>query len=127
MLAEVELEDVAGIPVAHVRGEVDMSNAGELGATLQNAVQQVAAGLVIDFTPTLYLDSAGLHFVFDIGKRLRDRGQRLHLVVPPESPVATVFDIVQIDTLAPRSGTVAEAIAKLRAHAADVPAPPPQS
>jgi anti-anti-sigma factor len=125
MLADVHLEDVAGIPVAHVRGEVDMSNASELGATLQGAVQQVAAGLVIDFTPTEYLDSAGLHFVFNMGKRLRDRGQRLHLVVPPESPVATVFDIVQIDSLAPRSATVAEAVEKLQAHAADVPPPPP--
>jgi anti-sigma B factor antagonist len=124
MLAEVQLEDVSGIPVAHVRGEVDMSNAGELSATLRNAVQQVAAGLVIDFTPTDYLDSAGLHFVFDMGKRLRDRGQRLHLVVPPESPVSTVFDIVQIDSLAPRSLTVGEAIEKLKAHAADVPPPP---
>jgi anti-anti-sigma factor len=124
MLADVHFEDVAGIPVARVRGEVDMSNAGELGATLQNAVQQVAAGLVIDFTPTEYLDSAGLHFVFDMGKRLRDRGQRLYLVVPPGSPIATVFDIVQIDALAPRSGTVAEAVEKLQAHAADVPRPP---
>jgi anti-anti-sigma regulatory factor len=90
---------------------------------LQNAVEHVAAGLIVDFTSTDYLDSAGLHFVFDLGKRLRDRGQRLHLVVPLDSLVATVLDIVQIDSLAPRSLTVDEAVEKLRAHAADVPPP----
>ncbi|MEA2425210.1 MAG: hypothetical protein QOH13_1620, partial [Thermoleophilaceae bacterium] len=35
MLADVHVEDVSGITVARVRGEVDMSNAGELSATLQ--------------------------------------------------------------------------------------------
>jgi anti-anti-sigma factor len=121
MLAEVQLEELDGIPVARVRGEVDMSNAGELSATLQNAVQQTAAGLVVDFTPTMYLDSAGLHFIFDLAKRLRDRGQRLHLVVPPESPVSAVLDIVHIESLATRSVMLDEALEKLRAHAADVP------
>jgi anti-sigma B factor antagonist len=125
MLADIHVEDVAGITVARVRGEVDMSNASELSQTLQNAVEHVAAGLVIDFTPTEYLDSAGLHFVFDLGKRLRDRGQRLHLVVPAGSPVAAVLEIVQIESLAPRSLTVDEAVEKLRAHAADVPPAPP--
>jgi anti-sigma B factor antagonist len=124
MLADIHVEDVGGITVARIRGEIDMSNADELGSTLQNAVEHVSAGLVIDFTPTGYLDSAGLHFVFDLGKRLRDRGQRLHLVVPEGSPVASVLDIVQIDALAPRSLTVDEAVGKLRAHAADVPSAP---
>ena len=125
MLAEVNFEDIEGVSVARVRGEVDMSNANELGVTLQNAVPHAAAGLVVDFTVTQYLDSAGLHFVFDLGKRLRDRGQRLHLVCPPESPVATILDLVSVDHLAPRSMTVAEAVQKLHEHAADVPEPPP--
>src|SRR4051812_9678735 len=121
MLAEVAFEDVGGSPVAHIRGEVDMSNVYELGTTLQNAVDHVAPGLVLDFTQTGYLDSAGLHFIFDLGKRLRDRGQRLYLVVPDESPVATVLDIVNIGALAPRCQTLDVAIERLRAHAADVP------
>jgi anti-anti-sigma factor len=121
MPADIQFEDLDGVPVASVRGEVDMSNAHELGATLQNAVQHVSAGLVIDFSTTEYLDSAGLHFVFDLGKRLRDRGQRLHLVVPAGSPVARVLEIVSVESLAPCSRTLDEALAKLREHAADVP------
>lgn len=125
MLADVQMETLDGFPVARVRGEVDLSNADEVSLTLRGALEHVGAGMVIDFTPTEYLDSAGLHFIFDLGKRLRDRGQRLHLVVPADSPIATVLDIVNVDMLAPRSGTVDEAIARLRAHADDVPPPAP--
>src|SRR3954463_2705383 len=121
MLADIKFEEHRGSPVARIRSEVDMSNVGDLNVTLQNAVAQSAAGLVIDFSATDYLDSAGLHFIFDLGKRLRDRGQRLYLVVPPESPVATLLDIVNVDALAPRYETLELAVAQLRAHADDVP------
>jgi anti-anti-sigma factor len=121
MLADVQFEDHAGSPVARIRGEIDMSNVGDLSLTLQNSVTQSSAGLVIDFTATQYLDSAGLHFIFDLGKRLRDRGQRLYLVVPSPSPVAAVLDIVRVDYLAPRCETLEQALRKLDEHAADVP------
>ena len=63
-------------------------------------MQHVSAGLVLDFSNTVYLDSAGLHFVFELGKRLRDRGQRLELVVPPGSPVAFVLQVVGVESMA---------------------------
>ena len=121
MLADVQFEERSGAPVARIRGEIDMSNVGELGMALRNAVVQSAPGLVIDFSQTEYLDSAGLQFIFDLGKRLRDRGQRLYLVVPDGSPVASVLDIVNVDSLAPRCPTLELAIERLSAHAADVP------
>jgi anti-anti-sigma factor len=121
MLADVTFEEHAGSPVARIRGEIDMSNVGELSMTLQNAVGQASAGLVIDFSQTEYLDSAGLHFIFDLGKRLRDRGQRLYLVVPPASPVGAVLDIVSVESLAARYETLEEAVERLSEHAADVP------
>src|SRR3954467_18063 len=121
MLADVQFEEHAGSPVARIRGEIDMSNASELGLTLQSAVVQASAGLVIDFSQTEYLDSAGLHFIFALGKRLRDRGQRLYLVVPPGSPVGTVLDIVSVDSLAPRCETLEVALERLAQHAADIP------
>jgi anti-anti-sigma factor len=121
MLAEVSLEERSGISVARVIGEVDLSNAGDLTATMQKAVQRTSAGLVLDLSETTYLDSSGLHFVFELGKRLRDRGQHLELVVPTASPVAAILEIVGIGLLAPVSRTLDEAVAKLEEHAADVP------
>jgi anti-anti-sigma factor len=123
MLADVKFEEHAGSPVARIRGEIDMSNVTELGATLRNSVVQTSAGLVVDFSETEYLDSAGLHFIFELGKRLRDRGQRLYLVVPAGSPVAAVLNIVNVDLMAPRCETLDEAVERLREHAADVPPP----
>lgn len=121
MLADVQLEEHAGSPVARIRGEIDMSNVNELTATLKNAVVQTAAGLVIDFSGTEYLDSAGLHFIFDIGKRLRDRGQRLYLVVPESSLVGAVLDIVNVHSIAPICTSLDDALERLAAHAADRP------
>jgi anti-anti-sigma factor len=121
MLADVNFEEVEGNPVARVRGEIDLSNVGEVSTALQNAVEQSSTGLVVDFSQTGYLDSAGLHFIFDLGKRLRDRGQRLYLVVPKESPVSAVLDIVNVDALVRRYETLDDAMERLRAHAADVP------
>src|SRR4051812_30095424 len=110
MLADVAFEELEGSPIAHIRGEIDMSNVDDIGLSLQNAIRQVAPGLVIDFTNTAYLDSAGLHFLFDLGKRLRDRGQRLYLVVPLDSPVGTVLEIVNVFSLAPRCMTLEHAL-----------------
>jgi anti-anti-sigma factor len=121
MLADVQFEDHAGSPVARIRGEVDMSNVGELSLTLQNSVGQGAAGMVVDFSQTLYLDSAGLHFIFDLAKRLRDRGQRLYLVVPSDSLMSSVLAIVNVDSMAPRCETLEEALQRLDAHASDIP------
>ena len=98
-----------------------MSNVADLSVSLQSAVDQSAPGLIIDFSETMYLDSAGLHFIFEIGKRLRDRGQRLYLVVPAASPVAAVLDIVYVDSLAPRCETLELALERLAQHAADIP------
>ena len=43
------------------------------------------------------------------------------IMVPPESPVATVLAIVNVDTLAPRCPTLEQALERLQQHAADVP------
>src|SRR5438045_246296 len=121
MLADVAVEELDGVSVAHVRGEVDLSNAPDLRHTLQDAVQHVSAGLVLDLSNTFYLDSAGLHFVFELGKRLRDRGQRLEIVAPSGSPVTEVLRIVGIESIAPLSETVNVAVGRLREHVADLP------
>ena len=112
-LADVTIERHGAVPVASIAGEVDMSNAGELSDVLQHAVEQEAGGLVIDLTRTSYLDSAGLHFVFEIGKRLRDRGQRLALVVPESSSLNRLLDLVQVAAVAPIERSTEAALERL--------------
>lgn len=112
-LADITFEHHDGIPVASIAGEVDMSNATELAMATQRAVEQKAPGLVIDLSGTSYLDSAGLHFLFDLGKRLRDRGQRLMLVVPEGSALNRLLDLVRVDALAPIERSLPTALGRL--------------
>src|SRR3954447_5420572 len=124
MLADVRVEGHEGTPVARIHGEIDLSNVSQLASAVQKSVEHVSAGVIVAFSETSYLDSAGLHFVFDLGKRLRDRGQRLYLVVPEASPVAAVLRIVNVDSLAPRCPDLESALERLRVHAANVPHAP---
>ena len=95
-LATVQIEQLRSIPLAHVVGEVDASNAASIQARIIDAVGNEGVGLVIDLTATAYLDSAGIRALFAIGQRLQMRGMELRLVAAPESFVADVLKTVQI-------------------------------
>ena len=108
---EMSGEDVI---VARVTGEIDLSNAAEIGAELAAGVPNSALGLVVDLTATSYLDSSGVHLVFDLAERLRRRQQQLRVVVPPGAPVRRVLRIVRLDSAVPVVPTVDEAIEQIR-------------
>ena len=107
-------EDVV---VARLTGEIDLSNASEVGESLTAAVPNTALGLVIDLTATAYLDSSGVHLLFDLAERLQRRQQRLRVVVPEGAPVRRVLRIVELDKSVPVMSSVEEAVAAIRAAA----------
>jgi anti-anti-sigma factor len=118
-MSELSRLELSGdeVIVARIIGEVDLSNAAELGAELATGVQNSALGLVIDLTATSYLDSSGIHLVFDLAERLRRRQQQLRVVVPLGAPVRRVLRIVEMDSAVPVVPTVEEAVAQIRAEA----------
>jgi anti-anti-sigma factor len=99
------------LPVARVEGEVDASNAAELGIRLRELVSNQSAGLIVDLTATTYLDSAGINLLFAIGDQLVARQQRLRLVVGPGSPIARMLAITSLDRIHRVHRSVAEALA----------------
>jgi anti-anti-sigma factor len=107
-------EDVV---VARLSGEVDLSNAAQIGEELGAAVPNAALGLVIDLTATDYLDSSGVHLIFDLAERVRRRQQQLRVVVPEGAPIRRVLRIVELDGSVPVVATVDEAVAQIRAAA----------
>jgi anti-anti-sigma factor len=115
-LSQVEFsgDDVV---VARLSGEIDLSNAADVGETLSAAVPNTALGLVIDLTATAYLDSSGVHLLFDLAERLQRRQQQLRVVVPEGAPVRRVLRIVELDESVPMTATVEEAVAAVRAAA----------
>ena len=109
--ADVRFETVGRVVVAHLEGEIDMTNAGELGAAITARVTTDASAVVLDLGAVDYLDSAGIHVVFELRERLSRRGQELRLVVPSGSPVATALHYAAVPRTVGAAETVKAAIA----------------
>ncbi len=118
-LADVQITLVPNALIAHVTGEVDMSNAEDVGATVIKATPTEAQGVVLDLSGVDYLDSAGIYVIYGMRASLQARGQALILVIPPVSPV---YDSLRLAG-AERPGEVAEEVAD--ALAIFDSAPPP--
>jgi anti-anti-sigma factor len=114
MLATLQFERGGETPVARLVGEVDASNAPRFTAELKSAVPNTAIGLVLDLSETTYIDSSGVHLIFDLADALRRRQQSLQLVVPPETFIADVLDVVSLSGAAGSSPTLAEALEAVR-------------
>lgn len=110
-LAQLRVEWRDGVPVVSVDGEIDASNAAELGAELRELVTNRSLLLVIDLGPTQYLDSAGINLLFSLGVELRAHQVVLRLVVDPGSPVARMLGLTGLDKTTPTYPTVAGALA----------------
>ena len=112
-LAEVTFESLEGVVVARLEGEVDMSNAAALTAAITANVPRDARGLVLDVAAVEYLDSAGIHVLFELRDRLTRRGQELRLALAADSPTATALEYAGAQHTLGAADTVRGAIADL--------------
>jgi anti-anti-sigma factor len=115
-LAQLELRTDGDVLVARIAGEVDISNAADIGAALQGAVSQRALGLVLDLTEATYIDSAGVHLLFRLGGRLTRRRQQLRVVVPDTAPIRKIVNLAGLGWTVPQDRSVPEALSRLRAE-----------
>ena len=113
-LADLQVSDRDGVVIGALQGEVDSSNSGALRLALSERLPSDAAGLVLDLTSVRYLDSSGIHLLFELGRRLADRRQAIRLVVPLDSPVRRVLDLCAVDSVAPIEADVETALAGIR-------------
>jgi anti-anti-sigma factor len=115
-LYALTIEERDRVALATLVGEVDASNADQLGAQLRS-ISNRALGLIVDLSQVSYLDSYGLAILFDLNRRLRTRQQRLRVVVPQGVHLRQVLELVGFDALVGIDATVAAA----RATIADSP------
>jgi anti-anti-sigma factor len=99
--------------VAALAGEIDPSNARDLGRELTEAVPNDAMAVVLDLSAVEYLDSSGVQLIFELAERLTGRQQQLAVVVPEHAPARRVLEIVALDQTAPMASTPEEARARL--------------
>jgi len=95
-LVRLETRTEGRVLVAVLNGEIDMSNAAGLGAAISNQLSNASLGLVVDLTEVEYLDSAALHMLFELRRRLGTRGQAMRLVVPPGAIIAQALEIMDV-------------------------------
>jgi anti-anti-sigma factor len=108
-----ELEHLDGVPadIAYVgvSGEVDLTNANDLGEQL--AAVPDSQKLVVDLNRVVFIDSEALHGLFDVARRRGRRG--VAFVIEPSAPIATTLAIVELDRAARVAATLDEARAAL--------------
>ena len=113
-IAGFDVEQRDGVLIAVVDGEIDSSNAAEFRLALSERLPSASSALVLDLSQVTYLDSSGIHLLFELGRRLAARRQALRLVVPDRSPMRRVLELCAVDAVAPMD---TEVEASLRALA----------
>jgi anti-sigma B factor antagonist len=93
-LAEVDVQRRGTVMLATVTGEIDVFNAREIGARLQEAAPLDAHALVVDLSGLEFLDSTAIHRLFGLATMLRERRQRLAVVVGAGSAVQRTLELV---------------------------------
>ena len=112
-LGDLKLESIAGLPVVHLCGEIDRSNAAELGDRVATAIGDQGGGLVVDLSELAFLDSTGIRMLFGLAAELKRRQQALRVVVPDGSHLGELLDTVGLGRAAATDHTVGEAVAAL--------------
>jgi anti-anti-sigma factor len=109
-LADISVQRRDSAVVAHLSGEVDMTNAAYVRDELLGSVPNDVLVLVLDLGGCRYLDSAAIEVVFDLSRRLGRRRQELRLVVPEGSPLARVLTLTDVGSVAPVHATLDSAL-----------------
>jgi anti-sigma B factor antagonist len=110
--AEVAIERRGAIVVAHLSGEVDMTNSSRVREELLLSVPNDALALVVDLGGCRYLDSAAIEVLFDLARRLARRRQELRLVLPESSPLARVLTLTDVQSVAEMHETLDSALSQ---------------
>ena len=90
----------------NVSGELDLTNASEFEEQLVTLISANPSTLLLDLRRVAFVDSAVLHVLFRMARRLGK--ERFGLVLEPESPITRTLEIVGVPTVATVRGSVEE-------------------
>jgi anti-anti-sigma factor len=99
---EVRPATSAGSAVLEVHGELDLLTAPELERAVETAMAAAPAMLIIDLTPTTFLDSSGARQVARSARSAARAGATARVVCPKDNrTVRLVIDMLELQTLVP--------------------------
>ncbi len=111
--ASLTIGQQSGVPVARLRGEIDLTHVTGLADALSAAVPDGDRGLVLDLDAVDYLDSAGLHLIYDIARALAARGQMLRVVAAGDAAVMRLLELVDLGRTLALDATLETAVEAL--------------
>jgi anti-anti-sigma factor len=112
-LATLRIRELGGIVMAVVEGEIDLSNAAGLLGELTAAVPNSAHGLLLDLTGLEFLDSSGVHMLYDVADRLATRQQRFAVVLEADAPPRRAIELSGVEPAAWLHADQASALAAI--------------
>jgi anti-anti-sigma factor len=112
-VSALHVERIDGVPIVHVRADIDAANATRVRQELADCYQRDTDTVVLDLTETTYLDSAGIDMLFRLSERLRQRRSRLVLVIADGSQLQRLGRIVGLDRAMAVHDTVEQALRSL--------------
>lgn len=115
-LADVRLSNSGDVVLAALSGELDLSNAGNIGRAITEAVPNSSRGLIVDLGAVDYLDSAGIRLIYELREKVRTRGQTLLLVIPANSPAKDALRLAGVADHVESAETVDDALRELSAR-----------
>ena len=102
MQFDVEPTTVLGQPALTVRGELDIATAPRLREAAESQLSQQPQSLVVDLTPTTFLDSSGARELVRVARRAAAEGVDLQVVCPHANrPVRLVVDLMELRAVVP--------------------------
>lgn len=111
---ELQIDRRDSVPIVRLTGDVDISGALELREQLRKVVQNTDLGLVIDLSAADFLDSAGVHLLFEVAEDLGVRRLRLALVVAHGGLIERVVSLVDLGSVVEIHRTAEAAVAAIR-------------
>jgi anti-anti-sigma factor len=120
-MSHLNIEQIDGVPVAHVKEDIDAANAATIHQHLAEALGPNALSLVVDLSHTGYVDSAGIDMLLRLSDRLDHRRARLILVIPDTSQLkrlAMLVGLPEAITIRPSLPAALQEAAGARSQAA---------
>lgn len=105
---DVRDPDGADVIVVELAGELDLTNADEVESRLEEAAGR-GTGLVLDLNRVTFLDSAALHMLFRVARRVAPE-QRFGIVLEPTALVSRALEIVGFADVAQVGATLDELV-----------------
>jgi len=102
VLFAVDRATVNGRPALRVRGELDLATVTLLAGYVDDELASGPRSLVIDLTPTTFMDSSGARQLVRTAKQAAAAGTSLQVVCPRDNtPVRLVIDLLELSRLVP--------------------------